>query len=1047
MPTGPVEVGGRLGHYRILGKLGAGGMGDVYRGYDSKLERPVAIKILSELAAGDRNAVERLLREARLASKLNHPGIVTVYGIEDAADVPYLVMELVEGETLYARLKREPLELPELVSIGTQVADALDAAHRVGLIHRDIKSSNILVTPEGRAKIADFGLAKRLSESTDDPNATDLMSLTATGAVVGTAAYMSPEQTRGETLDARTDLFSFGIVLYEAATGRLPFEGPTVLSVIHEIALVEPPAPSRARPGVPRELDHVIRRALAKDRAQRFASASELGAALRALIAASKDGEETAELPIEAAAKAPGAAVPNNLPVPLTSFVGRREEMEEVAGLLASSRLVTLAGAGGCGKSRLAVQIARNVIEHYPDGAWIVELAPLTDPSLVASRVAAVFGVRESPGRPLLDTLAEALAPRAFLLIIDNCEHLTSACAILAAALAAACSRGRILATSREPLGVMGEVTVRVAPLGVPDVRDPKQLGRREAGRFEAVRLFAERAAAVLPTFALNDQNAPIAAQICARLDGIPLAIELAAARIKVLPIGQILSRLEDRFRLLTAGSPGALPHQQTLRAAVDWSYELLNGPERALFDRLSVFAGGASLEAIETVTAGDPFVADAVLDLLTHLVDKSLVTPVEGVAGSARYLLLETLREYGRSKLEHSGTRAACLERHASYFAEYAEKASGELTGPDQSRWLEALEEDHDNLRAAIDWGSAAERGAAREPAVLALRLAASLWRFWLVRGYFREGRTRLAASVSLEGAREADPKVRAKALRGAAVLARVQADYERARKLIEESLGLERPGFDQAGMAESLQELGNIADAQGSRAEAQTHYEDSLAIRRELGDRRGMAGLLHNLGVVALAQGDLDRALSLIDESLAINRELGNEAWEAAALNALASIALEREDFVLARAHHHESLAIHRRLRDKWGIAYTLHELGRIATRTGELESARSMLADAIRLFRELGDSVGVAETLEHFAGLASEQRRDERAVLLAGAAASLREVYGAPPTDADRAGLETHLTGSRERLGTATADAIYAKGRLLSEEQAIAEVIDMQ
>jgi len=956
-------------------------------------------------------------------------------------------MELVEGETLHDQLKRQPLELAELVSIGTQVADALDAAHRVGLIHRDIKSSNILVTPEGRAKIADFGVAKRLSESPDDPNATDLMSLTATGAVVGTAAYMSPEQTRGETLDARTDLFSLGVVLYEAATGRLPFEGPTVLSVIHEIALVEPPAPSRARPGVSRELDHVIRRALAKDRAQRFGSASELGTALRALTAASKEGEETAEFPMEASAKPFGTAVANNLPVALTSFVGRREEMEEVAALLASTRLVTLAGAGGCGKSRLAVQIARNVLEHYPDGAWIVELAPLSDPSLVASRVAAVFGVRESAGRPVADTLAEALASRAFLLILDNCEHLTGASATLAAALAAACPRGRILATSREPLGIMGEVTVRVAPLGVPDVRNPKQLSRREVGRFEAVRLFAERAVAVLPSFALNDQNAPIAAQICARLDGIPLAIELAAARIKVLPIGQVLSRLEDRFRLLTAGSPDALPHQQTLRAAVDWSYELLNGPERALFDRLSVFAGGGSLEAVESVTAGDPFAVDAVLDLLSHLVDKSLVTPIEGVGGTARYLLLETLREYGRSKLEGSGERAACLERHALYFADYAEGVSAELTGPDQSRWLEALEEDHDNLRAAIDWASSGEQGATREPASLALRLTASLWRFWLVRGYFREGRTRLDAAVSLEGARNADPRVRAKALRGAAILARVQSDYERARKLIEESLAIERPDLDRPGMAESLQELGNIADAQGNRVEARTHYEESLAIRRELGDRRGMAGLLHNLGVVALGQGDLDRALSLIGESLAINRELGNEAWEAAALNALATIALEREDFASARAHHEESLAIHRRLRDKWGIAYTLHELGRIATRTGALEPARSMLADAIRLFRELGDSVGVAETLEHFAGLSSEERRDERAVLLAGAAASLRESLGAPPTDADRAGLEAHLTGSRDRLGKAAADAIYARGKTLSEEQAIAEVVDMQ
>ena len=431
--TETLGAGSRLGHYRILGKLGAGGMGEVYRAEDLKLERQVAIKTLSGWAAADRTAIDRLLREARLASALSHPGIVTVHAIEEADGLPFLVMELVEGETLRARLERGPLDLADLVAIGSEVADALHAAHKAGLIHRDIKSTNILLTPDGRAKVADFGLAKRMPGAGTDPEATAAASLTTTGAVVGTAAYMSPEQSRGEGLDPRTDVFSLGVALYEAATGRLPFEGPTVFSLLHQIALVEPPAPSRVRSGLPRALDHIVLRAMAKNRERRFASMRELAQSLRALLepdaAASQPGTEDTP-----------AVVPHNLPVPLTSFVGRRDEMEEIARLIEGQRLVTLTGAGGCGKSRLSIQIARNLLESFPHGVWMAELASLSDSSLLPQRVAAAAGIREEPDRPILETLRSALADRVVLLVLDNCEHLTAACAALASALLEAAS-------------------------------------------------------------------------------------------------------------------------------------------------------------------------------------------------------------------------------------------------------------------------------------------------------------------------------------------------------------------------------------------------------------------------------------------------------------------------------------------------------------------------------------------------------------------------------------------------------------------------------
>jgi predicted ATPase len=1022
--TEALGVGGRLGHYRILGTLGAGGMGEVYRAEDLKLGREVAIKTLPRWAAGDRSAIDRLLREARLASALSHPGIVTVHAIEEADGAPFLVMELVEGETLRARLARGPLELPEIVSIGGQVGDALDAAHRLGLIHRDVKSTNILLTPDGRAKVADFGLAKRLPGADADPEATAAPSLTATGVVVGTAAYMSPEQSRGEGLDARTDVFSLGVVLYEAATGRLPFEGPTVLSMLHEIALVEPPAPSRVRAGLPRALDHVVLRAMAKSRERRFGSAADLAQALRGLL-----GTDLVEPRRGGAPDRVSTRVPSNLPASLTSFVGRRDEMEEIAGLLGRERLVTLTGAGGCGKSRLSLQIARNLLESFPDGAWLAEFASLSDPGLVPGRVAALLGIREMTGTPLLATLAEMLHDRSFLLILDNCEHVLGACAELAGALTQGCPGARILATSREPLGIHGERLVRVPPLSVPRIEEVP-VGRREIGRNEAVRLFVERAAAIAPSFVLTEDNALALAQICARLDGIPLAIELAAARIKVLPVAQILVRLEDRFRLLTSGG-AALPHQQTLRATVDWSYEMLPPKERTLFDRLSSFAGGASLEAVESVCAGgDDLALEEVLDLVSRLADKSLVVPETGAGETARYRLLETLREYGEECLERSGTREAILERHAEYFLGVAERAEPELCGRGVAEWLARLEEEHDNLRQAGSWFLATGRVEAM------LRMGGALWRFWRIHGHFREGRKRLEAALTIGAQGDA----RSKALLGAGALARSQSEYDRSWELLREALPLAREAGNRDTAAGILLEMGIVADDQGRPEEARDLWEECLAIRREAGDQWGMAVALHNLGTVAQGLEDEGTARSLYHESLAISRDIGYPEGEAMTLNALGSLELDREGHATARRHHTEALAIHRRLGDRFGVAYSLRELGRAAIGLGDRVEARRLLSECVVIFQALGDRLGVVETLEHFAILAAEERKDEHAFLLLGVAETARAALGAPLSQPDRANVVRSLAGSRDRLGDTMVERALESGRSMALERAV-------
>jgi non-specific serine/threonine protein kinase len=683
--------------------------------------------------------------------------------------------------------------------------------------------------------------------------------------------------------------------------------------------------------------------------------------------------------------------------------------------------------------------VARNLLESFPDGAWIAELAPLADPGLVPQRVASALGVREEAGRPILETLHEALGGRALLILLDNCEHLTEACRSLATSLLESAPGVRLLATSREPLGVAGEVVWRVPPLHVPDVRGRVRLTRREIGQFESVRLFAERAAAAAPNFSLTDQNAELVAQICARLDGIPLAIELAAARVKVLPVNQVLSRLEDRFRLLTSGSPTALHHQQTLRATVEWSYDLLSEKERTLFDRLSVFAGGASLEAVESICAGASVTETEILDLLTHLIDKSLVLSEEGVEGAARYRMLETLREYGREALEGSGAKLPCLERHARFYLALAEEGEGELTGSDQSAWLARLEQEHDNLRRSAEWAVATEH------AEEALRLAGSLWRFWRVHGHFDEGRRRLNAALALGVRGEGPSRFRAKALLGSGALARSQSDYERAQTLLEESLTLLRGSEDLEGVGAALQEMGNVADDQGRHDDALARYQESLAIRRRLGDRIGEAALLHNLGVVAQAGGDHERARSLYQESLAIKRELGNEAGEANTLNALGSVAFDLGDHGTSRREHEQALALHRRLRHQGGIAYSLHELGRVAIATGDFGRARTLLRESLPLFEELGDRIGVAETLEHFAVLAIEQGAHAPGLELAGAASAIREQLGAPATPTDRSRLDSQLLKAREILGDGPSESHLREGSQMKTKDALALAVE--
>jgi predicted ATPase/DNA-binding SARP family transcriptional activator/class 3 adenylate cyclase len=730
-------------------------------------------------------------------------------------------------------------------------------------------------------------------------------------------------------------------------------------------------------------------------------------------------------------------AFEHNLPLQLTRFIGRAREIAAVKGLLENARLLTLTGAGGCGKSRLALQVGADLLEEYEEGVWLVELAALSDGALVPQTVATALGVRETPGRALPQTLVDTLRPRQVLLLLDNCEHVLPACAQLTESLLQACPRLRVLATSREALGLLGEQSYRVPPLSLPEPRRLPSLERLQ--EFEAVQLFTDRAGLGQATFALTAANAASVVQVCQRLDGMPLAIELAAARVKALPVEKIHQLLDDMFRLLTGGSRTALPRHQTLRATIDWSYHLLTEVERVLLRRLSVFAGGWTLAAAEAVCAPEGVETWEVLDLLTSLVEKSLVL-YEERGGEGRYRLLETVRQYARDRLLEAGEAEAVQRRHRHWFLALAEAAAPELLGTEQVAWLERLEADHDNFRTAL------ERSGQHEPEG-ALRLAGALWHFWMVRGYLGEERERLGAALqAAEGHEELRRSVtRARALDGAGVLANLQGDYTEARPLLEESLAIFREQGDKQGIALCLSHLGFTAYQQGDYSEARSLLEESLATLSELGDKGDIAFSLMHLGSVAYEQGDYAEAHSLYEEGLTISRDGGNKWGIALSVSGLGLIAYEQGDYAKARSLFEESLTIRRELGYTWGIAFSLNHLGLLACVQGDYAGAGSLFEESLAIYRDLGNKQGIAESLESLARLAAQGREWERAVRLWGAAAALRDAIGAPRSPLWRAEWERDLGATRAALGEEAFAAVWAAGRALPLEEAVAYALE--
>jgi predicted ATPase/DNA-binding SARP family transcriptional activator len=697
--------------------------------------------------------------------------------------------------------------------------------------------------------------------------------------------------------------------------------------------------------------------------------------------------------PTQPVRPAPSPTPEVRLPTGITSFVGRDEEIRRVTERLGANRLLTLVGMGGVGKSRLALRVATELAGAYPDGVVLVELAALADSSLVAQQVLAALAAPEAPGQPPAEALVRHLAPRRLLLVLDNCEHLVEACAALVDRLLRACHGLSILATSREPLGVDGEAIETVPPLSLPPAEGEDSVA--VLLQSEAVRLFVERVAAVTPAFRLTAETGPAVGRICRRLDGIPLAIELAAARARVLSVDEIARRLDDRFGLLVGGPRTAPARHQTLRAALDWSYESLNPAESALLRRLSVFAGGLVLQAAEEVCGAS---GTDVLEALSGLVDKSLVL-VDGSGGTTRYRLLETVRQYAAERLVEHGEQDGLRARHLTWAADLAATAEAALDRGDQAAWLKVLDAEHDNLRVALDWAATATAPQAAEAGA---RLAAALWRFWEVRGHLSEGRDRLQAWA---GRDYVPARLRAKLLNAAGILAQHQRDYQAARSFYEESVVIAQALGDRLATATALHGMANMAYLSGDLGVARQYFEQNLAVAHELGERRMAAASHMNLGVIeqmlfmrratALEEG-ADRARRHYEASLADYRALGDRHGMALALENLGSLGPWVGDWEGSRVYHEESMAIRRELGDKLGIATSARFLGRLALRAGESRAARSLHEEYLSIERELGNRPSEAEALTFLAEIAASEGQDgEARQLLEEAVAIQREV----------------------------------------------------
>jgi non-specific serine/threonine protein kinase len=725
----------------------------------------------------------------------------------------------------------------------------------------------------------------------------------------------------------------------------------------------------------------------------------------------------------------------HNLPHALTSFIGREKEVSELAHLLGTTRLLTLTGAGGCGKTRVAIELAKQRVHAYADGAWLVELAALRDPELLPQTVASVLGIEEKEGVQLIDTIADYLESRALLLVLDNAEHLLEACAQLVETLLRRCERLVIIVTSRERLAVTGELTYRIPSLSVPD--DVNDATPESIAAYESARLFIERARLQVPHFTVTTDNAAAIASLCRRLDGIALALELAAPRVRTLSVEELSRRLDRRFELLTEGSRTALPRQRTLRALIDWSYDLLTDSEKAMLRRVSVFSGGWTLKAAEHVCRGHAIEPVDTFDVLTSLADKNLIV-AETHDNATRYGILETVRQYAQDLLREHGEEMQVHRQHLAYLVAMTDETQSKNPSGSQA-YLDRVETELDNIRVALSWSTA--DGA---DATSGLRLAGALYPLWHVRGHWSEGRAWLsqllaAAPVGQEG------RARANALRAASTLAHHQDDHAAAEALANQTLAAFSEIGDRAGIAEALVTMGDLARNKRDYAAARSLFEQALTIRREIGDRAGSAAVLWALGNSAGDVGDYAAARTCLEESAAMLREIDD--WRVAfALLGLAVVDYLQRDYASAKRRLTEALQIQRDVGHRMQTARSLIMMGLVAHGEGDKERAADSLGEAVGLLHDLRNLHHMCEALEGAAAVAQALRNDNAAARIWGSAERIREKIACPIAPSWRSWYERQVAAARATLADDAAfDRAWNEGRAMTVDAAVGFTLD--
>ncbi|MFE5708766.1 protein kinase [Rhodococcus koreensis] len=1005
-------------------EIGRGGFGVVFRCLQRSLDRTVAVKVLTSTLDGEN--IERFLREQRAMGRLSgHPNIVNILQIgATRSGSPYIVMQYQPRDSLEVRIRRDgPLGWVDTLGLGVKLAGALETAHRLGVLHRDVKPANILLTEYGDPQLTDFGIA-HMSGAFE----------TMEGTVTGSPAFTAPEVLAGASPLPTSDVYSLGATLFCTLTGHAPFERREGEQVVAQfLRITTQPIPDLRGRDLPDDVCQVVEHAMARAPGERPATAEDFGDQLRAvqfrhnlrvdemaILPTAGDVEHrTAESswkgpagPPTELSQMPSIAAPNagkptrmsgtnipmssgrrgkagNLPLELTSFVGRRHELAETKKALSTSRLVTLTGMGGVGKTRLALRVATESRRAFKDGVWLVELGELRDAMLVASSVSLAFGLRNHSADPPLTMLTDYLLDRRLLLVLDNCEHLVVAAAILAEKLLRTCPGLRILATSREPLGVGGEAAIRVPPMSVPDM-DRASSSR---GVYESVTLFTERAVTAVPDFEITEANRAAVAQICQRLDGLPLPIELAAVRLRAMSAQQILDRLTDRYRLLTVGSRIAPSRQQTLRLCIDWSYELCTPQEQRLWARLAVFAGSFELDAAEVICAGDGPPAD-LFDVVASLVDKSILIREEPGA-VVRYRLLDTLREYGWEKLHTVGEDDVLRRRHRDCYAQLGLQAEAEWVSPHQRDWITRLERETPNLRDAlrfcVDEADEAETG---------LRIAAALFPFWTARGHLTEGRLWFDRVLD---ARSGDPTAgQAKALYLASVLACMQGDLPVGTTLLAEAEEISDrvPNTSLAAIAEYAAASIALYNADPSRAVE--CFEAAVRAPWSDGYLFCQIGSLLGLGLAYMFQNNPAQALLCHQKLLAVAEEHGELIYRG------------RSSMV-----------------EGWAL-----------WQAGEPGPATRALEQGLRQSTCADDPVGIARCLQTLAWIEADQKQERAAVLLGAAHGLWREIGGPTASFLDKLGCHADcVRRTRRTLGERKFEEQFQYGRGLRFEEAAA------